>query len=194
MLRTLQRAWKNYVAGIPKSEVVDSIPESQWNQADLLPAVSKAKRKAFTELLVLIFAHLPPNEAAALAKRGASALTRADEVDTALRDALLPPEDKENSERRGFIACDWKAAEEVKWQADLLCQAHRIPATWQAPEGDLKAVLQNLDFWLQQQRRQLLCFSVGDSLVAFTLPMEHAVAAVDLGKKFKLAIRTPGQV
>lgn len=193
MLRTLHRAWKNYIASIPKSEVVDSIPESQWNQGDLLPAVSKARRKAFTELLVLIFAHLSLNEAAALAKRGANALTRADEVDTALRDALLPPEDKESSENRGFIACDWKAAEEVKWQADLLCQAHRIPATWQAPEGDLKAVLQNFEFWLQQQGRQLLCFSVGDSLVAFALPMEHTVAAVNLGKKCKLVIRTPGE-
>jgi hypothetical protein len=193
MLRTLHLAWKNYVAGIPKSEVVDSIPESQWNQADLLPAVSKAKRKAFTELLVLIYAHLPPNEAAALVKRGANALTRADEVDTALRDALFPADDQESAENRGFIACDWKAAEEVKWQADLLCQAHRIAAAWRAPEGQLAEVLQSFESWLQPQRLQLLCFSAGDSLVAFALPMEHKVLAVDLGKKLKLTINAPGE-
>jgi hypothetical protein len=193
MLRTLRRAWENYVAGIPKSEVVDSIPESQWNQADLLPAVSKAKRKAFTELLLLIYAHLPPNEAAALVQRGANALTRADEADTALRDALFPAEEQENSENRGFIACDWKAANEVKWQADLLCQAHCIAATWQAPEGELTAVLQNFESWLRPQRLQLLSFSAGDSLVAFALPMEHKALAVDLGKKIKLTISTPGE-
>jgi hypothetical protein len=193
MLRALRRAWENYVAGIPKSEVIDSIPQSQWNQADLLPTVSKAKRKAFTELLLLIYAHLPPDDAAALVKSGANALTRADEVDTALRDALFPAEDPKNSESRGFIACDWKAAEEVKWQAYLLCQAHRIAATWQAPEGELTAVLQNFESWLQPQRLQLLCFSVGDSLVAFALPTEHKVLAVDLGKKLKLTINAPGE-
>jgi hypothetical protein len=188
MLRAQRRFWNGYAASIPKSEVVDSVPESQWDRADLLPPVSKAKRKAFSELLTLVYSHLPPNEAEALVQRGVGALTRDDEVDTALRSALLPEVERAEPGNPGFIACDWKAAGEVQWQADLLCQAHGISVRWSAPEGSLVRVLASLDTWLQGQGHRLLCFSDGDSLVAFALSTEHAASAVAIGKRLKLAI------
>jgi len=193
MLRALRRWWENYVASIPKSEVVDSVPESQWDQPDLLPPVSKAKRKAFTDLLVHIHSHLPPHEAEPLVQRGAKALTRGDEVDSALRNALLPEQSEGEPLNLGFIACDWKAAEEVQWQADLLCQAHRTSGRWSAPAGELVSVLRSLDAWLQPQGRRLLCFYDGDCLVAFALATEQVSSAVAIGEKLKLAITLPSE-
>ena len=191
MLRVIRRIWANYVASIPKSEVADSIPESQWGCADLLPAVSKAKRKAFTDLLSLIFLYLPPEEAEAMVKAKAAVLTRGDDVDTALLNALFPEEGQEPATGRGFIACDWKAVEEVQWQAEQLCANHRISGHWQAPAGTIEEVLQNFDKWLQQQEHRLLCFSPGDSVVAFALLKDHAASAIALGKRLGLSLNTP---
>ena len=193
MLRALRRLWEGYAASIPKSEVVDSVPESQWGRADLLPTVSKAKRQAFTSLLALVYSHLTPLEAEALVKRGADAFTRADEADSALREALLPEETDGVSKSLGFIACDWKAAEEVEWQANLLCQAHGISERWSAPPGGLPRVLQSFDLWLSHHERRLLCFSDGDTLVAFALREDQVASAIALGKKLKLAIENLGE-
>lgn len=193
MLRALRRWWESHVASIPRSEVLDSVPESQWDQADLVPPVSKGKRKAFTQLLTVVFAHLPPQESEALVQRGGKAFTRADEVDTALRTALFPDEIEGEPRNLGFIACDWKAVDEVQWQADRLCQAHRTSGQWSAPEGDLQSVLESFDSWLQSQGRSLLCFADGDSLLAFAVPTSEAASAVAIGKKLKLAIRKSGE-
>ena len=194
MLRALRRVWDSYVAGIPKTEVVDSVPESQWDRADLLPAVSKARRKAFADLLALIHAHRPPDEAQALVAQGAVALTRSDEVDTALRAALLPESIDGTRHNPGFIACDWRASDEVQWQADRLCEAHHLSGHWSAPAGSMPEVLQDLDAWLQRQGHRLLCVADGDSVVAFAVRIEQADAAIARGKKLKLVLRPPAQL
>jgi len=193
MFRQLRRLWENYTASIPKSEVVDSVPESQWDRADLVPRVSAATRRAFTDLLVLIYSHLPPDEVQVLVTRGTKALARADEVDSALSSALLLREEGGPQDNTGFIACDWKATEEVQWQADRLCRAHQIAGTWKAPPRDMQTMLASLDTWLKQHGRRLLCFSPGDSVVAFAVRSDQTVMAAALGKKLKVAFSHPGE-
>jgi hypothetical protein len=193
MFRTLRRLWNSYTASIPKSEIVDSVPESQWDRADLLPPVSKAKRKAFNDLLALIYSHFPPQTADALVQRGSRVLSRGDEVDTALRNALLPEEAAGEESNPGFMACDWKAAEEVQWQANLLCQSHGLSERWSAPNGSLMSILQDLDAWLHGQGHSLLYFSDGDGLVAFALPTDRVASAIAIGKRLKLAIGLPSE-
>ena len=192
MLRALRNAWKNYISSLPQSQIIDSIPPSQWDRDDLVPKPSKVKRKAFTELLTIVYAHLPPQEAARLVEDRSYMLKRGDDSDTALGEALIPNEE-EISENRGFIACDWKATEEVQWQADILCRAHGVSASWQAPSGTVTSLLQSLGDWLQTHRLQLLCFSVGDGLVAFAVPTAKTDSVVALGKKLKIHLSTTGE-
>ena len=189
MLEKLRRWWGGYLASIPKSDVVDSIPESQWGRADLLPPVSKVKRQAFTELLELIHAHRPPAEAQASVAAGVPAFTRADEPDSALIAALFPDDGRESAAARGFILCDWKDAREVQWQADALCVAHGLPLGWQAPEGSLPSVLSSFAVWLQGHGRELLCLAEGDATVAFALSPPQAIAARALCKRLRLVLR-----
>jgi hypothetical protein len=191
MLRALCQWWRGYVAAIPKTDVVDSIPESQWGREDLLPSVSKAKRESFRKLLSLVCAHLPAHEAEALVVEGVARFIRADEPDLAFYEALLHNENP--SQNRGFIGCDWKAVEEVQWQADQLCKAHGAVGRWAAPAGDLNYTLRNLDEWLRDQGVSLLCVWPGDSVVAFALPSEQVESAIALGKRLKLKILKPGE-
>lgn len=188
MFRALRNAWRNYVAAIPPSEIVDSIPPSQWDQVDLLPTVSKAKRKAFADLLSLIYANLPAEVSVKLLADRAKLLIRGDDADTALHAALFPNEDDAAPGNHGFIACDWKATEEIEWQAARLCKAHGVLARWQAPEGTVTTALQAFEEWLTSYNLQLLCFSVGDSVVAFAVPTEDAKSAVAHGKKLKIRL------
>ena len=193
MLRILRRAWANYVASIPKSDFTDSIPESQWDQPELRPTVSKAKRKAFSELLAHAFSHLPQDQAASLIRSRAGALQRADEPEAALREALSADESQEPTENLGFILCDWKATEEVQWQAELLCDIHRLTGTWQAPAGTMEVVLGSLDVWLSPRGLRLVHFSVGDSVAAFAVPKAQTAEVVSLGRKLGLSLSTAGE-
>ena len=192
MLRALRQAWKNYISSLPKSQIVDSIPPSQWNQDKFFPQVSKANSKTFAELLEIVYEHLPPNDAAKLLAERSLFLKRGVEIESALAEALIPTEEDE-PENLGFIACDWTATDEVKWQADILCRAHGIPTSWQTPPGSLTSVLQGLGDWLRVENLQLFCFSVGDSVVAFAVPASKAAAVAALGEKLKIALSTTGE-
>jgi hypothetical protein len=188
MIATLRRLWHNYLAGLPKSEVVDSIPESQWGRPDLLPPVSRQKAKAFAELLTLLHAHLDPGLAARLTSAGSKQLIRADEPDSALSAALRPDsDDMQQAAARGFIGLDWKATEELAWQADLLCRAHGLADCWAPPRVDGQAamaqakpgempvepLLRHFGAWLAARGLALSYYADGDLLVAFAVRPAH---------------------
>jgi hypothetical protein len=195
MLRALRRAWNNYLASVPKSDVVDSIPPSQWDSPQNLPAVSKAKRKAFLDLLSAIFAHLPTEECTTLVAAGAKHLSRGDEIDSALQGALVGGDDDGDEERArvGIIVCDWRGAEEVQWQADGLCSAHRLTDRWTAPRSELDFVLHELGLWLRQRQLHLFSFSVGDNTVAFAVPEALSPSVSKNLKKLKIGFSEAGE-
>ena len=191
ILRDLRAAWKNHISSLPQSQNIDSIPPSQWDRIDVVAKPSKAKRKAFTELLVMIYAHLPPQEAVILVEAMSKLLRRDDDSDTALGEALIPREEQ-RAKNRGFIAGDWKATDEVQWQADALCRAHGVVPSWQAPTGTLTILLQSFGDRLKNYRLQLLCFSVGDSFFAFAIPTAKTDLVIALGKQLKIHFRSAG--
>lgn len=170
VLRALRRAWSNYVAGIPKSEVVDSIPESQWDDADLLPKVPAKKRRAFVELLRLLHAHLGAGRAAALVDAGAKRLVRGDEIDVALRDALLPEDAADGAvTANGFIAGDWRAIDDLGWQAAGLCRAHGVADAWAPPRAGTREALAQFGAWLAGRGLALFVVTLGDGVLAFAV-------------------------
>jgi hypothetical protein len=188
MLRRLKDALQNYLASLPKSEVVDSIPPDQWAGVGPGFEVPKAKRRAFADLLALAYSHLPAEKSEQLVAQGARSLDNPDSAGGDLYAALVPEEDNEAASR-GFIACDWKAADEVGWQADLLCRAHHIPPGWAPAAGSgLSEQFDSFDSWLRNRGRQLLCFSPGDCVVAFAVRQELAPKAVSLAKKLGIRL------
>ena len=185
MLRALRRAWKNYLASIPKSEVVNSIPPSQWDASENLPSVSNAKRKAFLDLLSAVYSHLSPGERNTLVASGAEYLTRGDDIDTALHSALVGDDDSRAEARhpRGFITCDWKGADELHWQADALRRAHGLTDDWESKNLELDEALENLGMWLREHQLHLFSFSTGDNIVAFAVQeAQSASVRKNLGK------------
>jgi hypothetical protein len=190
MLRRLRDAWKNYLTSIPKSEVVDSIPEEQWDRPDLLPKVSKAKRAAFEELLQLAFSHLPPEHAKQLALDRSAFLERADEVDSALERALTEFESVEARKARcAAIACDWKATEELDWQVASLAVAHGIQDRWASPRAGLELDLKQLAVWLAEHNLTLFDFSAGDNLLAFAVCSQASPRVKQLFQKLRVPVR-----
>ena len=190
MLRRLRDSWNKYLSSIPKSEVVDSIPEEQWDRPDLVPRVSKAKRSAFTELLELAFARMPPQDAKELAVKRAALFERVDEADAALERALTEFESVEDrTSTSAAIACDWKADDELEWQAALLADAHSLQEQWSSPRSGLEGDLVALASWLRTRDIVLLDFSSGDNLVAFAVKPDQVEVAKSLFKKLRVPVR-----
>jgi hypothetical protein len=194
MFRAIRRAWTNYLASIPRSEVIDSIPPSQWDSAEHLPTVSKAKRKAFVELLSAVYAHLPAEKGAVLVAAGTKHLTRGDDIDSALRNALIGDNgEEENSSQLGFIACDWKGIDEVKWQAEELSRAHGLTESWSGQAATLDSAIEDLAIWLAARHLQLFSFSVGDSIVAFAVANSLSPAVAGNLKQLKISFVVRGE-
>ena len=195
MLHALRRAWNKYLASIPKSVAVDSIPPSQWNVSENLPGVSKAKRKAFLDLLYIVHSHLSPEHSKTLVAAGAKHLTRGDEIDTALHEALIGDDDNGDDRRppHGFIACDWKGVEEVQWQADVLRRVHALSDSWTASSRDLDTVLGDLGIWLRQRHLHLFSFSTGDNIVAFAVQEAQSPSVRKNLSKLKIRFSVAGE-
>jgi hypothetical protein len=195
MLAALRRVWNNYLASIPKSAAVDSVPPSQWDQQENLPSVSKVERKAFRDLLCNASAHLPAEKSDLLVDAGVKHLMRADDIDSALCEALVG--DDENAEpprlARGFIACDWKGSADVQWQADLLCRAHGLIEDWTAPKRELNDVLEDLGRWLRARQLQLFAFSTGDNVVAFAVQETQSPSVRSNMNKLKIRFHVAGE-
>jgi hypothetical protein len=199
MLSALRRVWNNYLASIPKSAAVDSIPPSQWDAQENLPGVSKVKQKAFHELLCAVYAHLPAGTSDSLVAAGAKHLTRGDDIDAALCEALVGGGDgndesgDEHRLPRGFIACDWKGSADVKWQADRLLRAHRLTENWTAPKRDLADVLEDLGLWLRTRQLHLFSFSTGDNVVAFAVQETQSPSVRSNLNKLKIRFLVAGE-
>lgn len=194
MLRALRQAWQRYLGSLPETEVVDSIPESQWAQAEHRPRLSPARRRHFGDLVALLVAHRPPAEVAAWVARAQAALADLGEIDDALLQLLQPPDaGADPTDAAGVIVCDWKAVDELPWQAERLCRAHGLPADWRSPGGRLDEALASLDAWLQPQGLRLLTLAAGDTAVAWAVRAESVPVGRALGRKLRLRIGGPGE-
>lgn len=194
MLRRLRDAWNKYLSSIPGTEVVDSVPEDQWDRADLVPKVSKARRSSFIEVLQIGFSHLPEVQAKALALERAALFDRADEADLALERALAEFESPEARARASAaIVCDWKAGDELEWQAALLARAHGLTEPWASPRQGLEPDLGNLASWLHAQGLLLADFSSGDNVIAFAVRPQQAARLRALLRKLGVDVRIRGE-
>ncbi len=130
MFAALRRVWRSYLASIPQSDDPIRISDKEILREFPKPQpVEPQVAAAFSLLADLLTSHLNAdsgvNKKKALIRRlkpGASPFD-------ALCDWLFAEAGKRKMQV-GVIALDWKAREEIEWQAALLAAAHNIQIGW----------------------------------------------------------------
>ena len=130
MLSALRRAWERYLASIPAPEEPDLIPDSKILREDFMrPPVNPESRLVLAQLSKELTAHLP-SDVASREMRRLSALLKpgVEPVEAVVRwfGKVTAPDSKVG----GFVLVDWKAREEVEWQAARLVKSHKLPLVW----------------------------------------------------------------
>jgi hypothetical protein len=130
MFNALRRAWKNYWASIPAPADDELVPDGKIIREDFRPdPVDPGVRAAFAALAAAITAHLPAELGAKAQRQLVAKLKPGTEPIDALSQ-WISKVSAPNSSVHGFVAVDWKAREEIQWQADRLLKAHQLPPTW----------------------------------------------------------------
>jgi len=192
MFAALRRAWQRYVASIPVTPEPEQVSDKEI-LSELRPApVDRKIVTAFGALATLVLAHLPDADRAAQARRLRSRL----KPDTSAAEALgawIAASSGPKS-RIGVIALDWKAREEVSWQAKRLCAAHDVSIEWEydaatdqewkgwqeRAEAPVESPLRSFAAALKATRVVLFRFPVDDSVYAFAVAQELEEEALEL--------------
>lgn len=93
------------------------------------------------------------------------------------------------------IYVDWKASNEIEWQANRILQALGISDEWlHIKNGDVQtapSVLLNFDSWLKRHDYCLLHVDTGgDEFLAFSVKQSNVLIALSLAKDAGMDVRT----
>jgi hypothetical protein len=184
MLTAIRRAWRAYLASIPKPDEHERIFHEQIVREYFRPPpVSPKDRSAFDALADLIVAHLPEGQASSKAQRLKAKLKPGVDPVDALSDWIRSNCDPKS--RVGVVALDWKAREEVHWQAVILAKAHGVSLAWdydcntdtewknwqERTEFPVDTPLKILSRALMSHEVVLYRFSVDDAVYAFAVAL-----------------------
>lgn len=129
MFARLRQALRNYLASIPEPDEPERVPHDQIVREHFpRPSVAPADRSAFNALADLIVSHLPEELANSKAKQLRAKLKPG--VDPAAALAGWIQSNARPQSRVGVVGLDWKARDEVTWQAAILINAHGVVSTW----------------------------------------------------------------
>lgn len=191
MFNALRRAWKNYWASIPAPEDDEPVPDGKIIREDFRPEpVDPEVRAAFAALAAAITAHLPAELGAKARRQLVAKLKPGTEPIDALSqwiNKISAP----SSSVHGFVAADWKAREEIQWQAERLLKAHQLPPTWaydvngdtawqswgERGEAPVDTPLKLLGAFLAAHDHALVRLHNADLVCAFAIPA-HALPEV----------------
>jgi hypothetical protein len=191
------KALKDWLAGLlgPDKDFrpsygVDGDPDIEAPPEEVF-GLSPRRRQALRKFVLLACAHLGEAEASRLA----DVVLAVDASDPA--EALLEGlggDDGQRPGRRVLIEADWKAPEEIEWQAQEVADALRLDEQWLAPEsdglGDAQAMLDRLTGWLARRQHVLLQVDAGDDAChALVLPADHAERVIALARKAGLKVQ-----
>ena len=129
MFAAIRRAWRAYLASIPKSEEPERLSDKQIVREHFRPPpVSQLFRSTFDAFAEIVVSHLPTELANTKAQQLKAKLKPGEDPAGAL--GMWIHANCSPRSRIGVISLDWKAREEVQWQAKLLARAHGVPLTW----------------------------------------------------------------
>lgn len=129
MFNKLRRMWQDYLRSIPQPDDPEPVSDREIFETHFRPPpVPDEQRAAFEALSAVLVAHLPE----------ALSATKGKQLRARLKPGVEPAEalggwigaNNGPRSRVGVVALDWKAREEVQWQAALLARAHGVPLDW----------------------------------------------------------------
>ena len=157
-----------------------------------------AAKEAMEEFMPLLSRHLGEEESERLT---ANVLAQFDgsEVDdgwfavsTFLLDGLIGQEGQQR-DMRLMIRVDWKASDEIEWQANELLETRGIDDEWEWDADGLSVMdgLEALSDWLARHALTLVSVDFGqDSYFMFIVDHEIAARTVDAGRRTGMDVQT----
>jgi len=144
---------------------------------------SKEARQALKRLTALITRQLGSDESKRLTNRVMACLQPGDAVEEALVNGLI-------EDGRMLLSVDWRAADEVAWQANALLRAFGVTAPWELAVAEAATVpraLLALSAWAGQHGLSLLHIG-GDGYAAFLVRNADLPAVLDLAAQAGLTL------
>jgi hypothetical protein len=173
-----------FLARVPEQEVVIEEHYVPENTVDL------AALEAFARLVTR---HLGPDESERLTRR---ALTHADDILAAF-EGDQDDDDGQREDSWLVIQIDWKAYDEIQWQADLMLATRAVEQRWgwdmpeEMHQRSAMHALKSLARWLDARGLALLHIdSGGDDYHALIVAQDDAAEALRLGVAADIAIQS----
>ena len=181
MFTALRQAWRRYLDSLPRDDEPPPLSDAEIQRA-MHPPHSDDVQQAFAELAALGTAHLP----AEVAAKAAANLVRRLKPGVTPTSALVAWARAHHGPKQrnlGLLVVDWKAREELAWQAERIAKAHGVAADWAydwrtdiswegwEARGDLpvSAPLRSLAEHLQHQGLELLVVVEDDTVAALAV-------------------------
>jgi N-acyl-D-aspartate/D-glutamate deacylase len=182
---------------VPVDEKGDILSDAQLLRAHF--SVSEQAEEAFSRFVILITEHLGTEESQRLTSLAVSRLRSGDSPHDAIVGSILADE----GQRRGkwlLLQVDWKAADEVEWQANELLAVAGVAKAWHVQGADsmtVPKVLLAFSSWVRQRGRHLLHLDLeDDAYCALLVPSgksdEIISAAEEIGLKLQGADQFAG--
>jgi hypothetical protein len=192
MLKLITWLFGQRAQSLPEPETgpeVDSglLDRQILNEYFSIPPEAKRALRAF---VLHASAHLGEKESARLARRVVQSIEPGGSADAALVDGLV----KRSGQQRGkwlLLHVDWKAVEEVSWQADELATALNIKPRWAGQEiartTRVAELLHAFGVWLSEHQYALVHVDTdGDSYAALAMPADRVDKAFELARAAQL--------
>ena len=190
MFAALRQAWRRYLDSLPRDDEPPAVSDAAIRR-EMHPPHPAEVQQALADLATLVTAHLPPEVAA----KAAANLVRRLKPGVTPQAALVAWARAHHGPKQrnlGLLVVDWKAREELAWQAERIAKAHGVAADWAydwrtdagwegwEARGDLpvSAPLRSLAAHLQQRGLALRVVVDDDTAAAFAVKAADA-ARVD---------------
>jgi hypothetical protein len=200
MLSAIRRAWRSYLDSLPRSEEPAPVSDAAIRR-EMSPPHPAEVRQAFAALAGIATGHLP-QEAAVKAAAALSARLKPGTTPSEAMARWIGANNGPKSRNLGVMCVDWKAREEIQWQAERIAKAHRIELDWhydfradrswegweERGETPVSAPLRALADALRRQGLALIVLANDDTVCAFAVRVEHEVEVLALADRLGLAV------
>ncbi len=200
MLTALRRAWKKYLESLPQSEEEPLPMSDAANLRQLHPPLPNDVQHAFGELARELAAHLAPERATKAVEQLERRIGRPGVTPNEALVHWIASHAGPRKANLGIIALDWKARDEIVWQAKRLASAHRVPCRWNYDyrsdtswqgwqsrgEFPVSLPLRNLGAQLRSDGLALFVIAHDDTVGAFATRVDCAVHVKELCGKLEI--------
>lgn len=185
MSSAIRRACRRHLDSLPRSEEPAPVSDAAIRR-DMNPPDPPEGRQAFAALAGIATWHLPP-KLAVKAAGGLSARRQGGSTPSAAAARWMGAHDRPQSRNPGVMRVDWRARDEIPWQAERIAKAHQIELDgcadfraersregWEERgETPFSTPLRDLGDALRRQGPALIVPANGDTVCAFALRIER---------------------